>query len=134
VAFYRQQAHDNATSLTVNGMNRYTIILLTAAACFAAMGQVLFRVGARGQETFLAFINLPILLGLIVYAIGTMIWIFVLSQETLIHVYAFTALTFVLVYLGGIVLLNERIDMINGLGVVLVLLGLYLITRAGSTG
>ena len=98
------------------------------------MGQVLFRVGARGQETFLAFINLHILLGLIAYAIGTMIWIFVLSQEALIHGYAFSALTFVLVYLGGIVLLNERIDLINGLGIVLVLPGLYLVTRSGSTG
>lgn len=110
------------------------MILLSVAACFAAMGQVLFRVGARGQETFLAFINAPILLGLIVYAIGTMIWIFVLSRETLVHVYAFTALTFVLVYLGGIVLLNERIDLMNSVGVVLVLFGLYLITRSGSTG
>ena len=110
------------------------MILLSVAACFAAMGQVLFRVGARGQETFLAFINWPILSGLIVYAIGTMIWIFVLSRETLVHVYAFTALTFVLVYLGGIVLLNERIDLLNCVGVVLVLFGLYLITRSGSTG
>ena len=43
------------------------------------------------------FLNVPIALGLSLYLCGTVLWIYVLSKEKLVVVYAFTALTFVLV-------------------------------------
>ena len=113
-------------------MNRNTIILLSCAASLAAIGQLLFRVGARGRVSLSAYINFPILSGLVLYALGTMIWIYVLSRVALVDVYAFTALTFVVVYLGSVFVLHERINIDNGAGVLLVLIGLYLITRSGS--
>lgn len=115
-------------------MKRNAIILLSCAASLAAIGQLLFRVGARGRESLVEFFNLPILAGLVLYALGTMIWIFVLSREALVDVYAFTALTFVVVYFGSIFILHEHFNIENGVGVLLVLFGLYLITRTGSIG
>ena len=110
-------------------MGRITIIMLTLAAVSAAAGQLLFRVGAEGRSAITEFINLPIFLGLVLYAAGTVVWIYTLSHEKLVNVYAFTALTFVLVYLGGIGLLGERLHNAGMLGVLLVLAGLYFITR-----
>jgi len=113
-------------------MNNFSIMLLTGAAFSAAIGQLLFRVGAKGNQTLGEFINMPIILGLGFYALGTAVWIYALSQQKLVDVYAFTALTFVLVYLGGVWLLKEPIDTSTMIGVCFVLLGLYLITRTGN--
>lgn len=113
-------------------MQQSSTILLSFAAFSAAIGQLLFRVGAEGRTLFVEFINLPIITGLCFYAAGTAIWIYALSQEKLVDVYAFTALTFVLVYIGGVILLKESIDLMGGLGVALVLVGLYFITRVSS--
>ena len=110
-------------------MGRVSVILLTLAAFSAAGGQLLFKVGARGREHWLEFINLPIISGLVLYGVGTLIWIYALSFEKLVNVYAFTALTFVLVYVGGVMIIGERISMVGAFGILLVLGGLYLITN-----
>jgi len=108
-------------------MTRFTFLLLSLAAFSAASGQLLFKIGAKGRTAWLDFLNVPILLGLLLYAMGTILWIYVLSYEKLVNVYAFTALTFVLVYLGGVLLLHESISIQAGIGVAAVLGGLYLI-------
>ena len=113
-------------------MDRFTVILLLVAAFSAAVGQLLFKIGAHGRQGLLEFFNLPILAGLVMYAVGTILWIYVLSGEKLVNVYAFTALSFVLVYLGGVLLLGEELAIGGIIGVLLVLSGLYLITSYGS--
>ena len=110
-------------------MNRDTVVLLTFAAFSAAGGQLLFRVGARGRVYWLDFLNLPLLAGLLLYTAGTVAWIYALSKESIVNVYAFTALTFVLVYLGGIFLMGEHLSTAGSAGIELVLCGLYLITN-----
>jgi drug/metabolite transporter (DMT)-like permease len=110
-------------------MNKITVMLLTFAAFSAACGQLLFRVGARGRVHWLEFINLPLLAGLLFYIAGTIVWIYALSKESIVNVYAFTALTFVLVYLGGVFLMSEHLSPAGFAGIMLVLCGLYLITN-----
>ena len=108
------------------------IALLVAASFSAAGGQLLFKVGAQNRRTLLAFINFHIGAGIVLYGLGTLIWIYALSTEKLVTVYAFTALTFVLVYVGGVVLLGESLNRQAMIGVVCVLGGLYLITMSGG--
>jgi len=110
-------------------MTRLTILLLTLAAFSAASGQLLFKIGARGKVSWLEFLNTPILGGLVLYGLGTALWIYALSFEKLVNVYAFTALTFVLVYLGGAFLLHERVSLQAAIGICAVLGGLYLIVN-----
>jgi drug/metabolite transporter (DMT)-like permease len=110
-------------------MSRFSIILLTLAAFSAAGGQLLFKIGANGREQLQDFINLPIIFGLILYAVGTFLWIYTLSHERLVNVYAFTALTFVLVYIGGIFVIDEKITAAAFGGILLIMAGLYLITN-----
>jgi len=109
-------------------MKATTVLILTVAAFSAAGGQLLFKVGARGRDHIIGFLNLYIGGGVFLYGAGTLIWIYALSTQKLVTVYAFTALTFVLVYIGGVLLLGEDISRPAMLGVVLVLGGLYLIT------
>jgi len=108
------------------------VLLLTFAAFSAAAGQLLFKVGATEARQLIDFANVPIFGGLLLYGISTSIWIYALSSELLVNVYAFTALTFVLVYLGGGFFLGESISRAAVAGVLLVLAGLYLIAAHGG--
>jgi drug/metabolite transporter (DMT)-like permease len=109
-------------------MNRSTILLLLGASIAAAIGQILFRLGARDKISLLAFANPYIAIGMVFYALGMAAWIYALSREQMVAVYAFTALTFVLVYLGGVFLLGEQINTTKSMGVALVIAGLYFLT------
>ncbi|MEO0996832.1 MAG: hypothetical protein AAFX58_04870 [Pseudomonadota bacterium] len=110
-------------------MSRFSIIVLTLAALSAGAGQVLFKLGARGRTEIFEFLNTQIALGLVFYGLGTLAWIYVLSYEKLVNVYAFTALTFVLVYLAGAFIVGERVTAAGMAGVALILAGLYLISQ-----
>ncbi len=111
-------------------MTKPTLIMLTLASFSAAAGQLLFKIGAKDKIDLVSFLNVPIAAGLVFYAIGTGLWIYALSFEKLVNVYAFTALTFVMVYLGGVVILEERLSGLAIVGVCTVLGGLYLIVIA----
>jgi drug/metabolite transporter (DMT)-like permease len=106
-----------------------SVTLLVAAAFAAAGGQLLFKLGAQGRSNWIEFLNGYIVLGLVLYAVGTVLWIHALSFEKLVNVYAFTALTFVLVLVGAVLGLGEKINTAGALGVALVLAGLYLLTN-----
>lgn len=109
-----------------------SILLLTTAALAAASGQLLFKVGAHEKHHLIEFLNIYILVGLCLYALSTAIWIYTLSIEKLVNVFAFTGLTFVLVYLGGALLLNETVSRTGVGGVLFVLFGLFLIAYYGA--
>jgi drug/metabolite transporter (DMT)-like permease len=48
-------------------MNRSIIVLLLGASFAAAIGQILFRLGARDRVSLLAFVNPYIALGMVFY-------------------------------------------------------------------
>lgn len=112
-------------------MNRWSIFMLSTAALMAAVGQVLFRLGARDKSGLALVLNAYVLTGVALYGGGTLVWIFILSKEKLVDVYAFTALTFALVYVGAVTVLGERLQMQAIAGICLVLIGLFLLARAG---
>lgn len=109
-------------------MSRSIIFVLLGASVAAAIGQILFRLGARDRISLVAFVNTYIALGMLFYALGMAAWIYALSREQMVTVYAFTALTFVLVYLGGVFLLGENTNTTKSMGVALVIVGLYFLT------
>jgi drug/metabolite transporter (DMT)-like permease len=106
---------------------KITLLMLVVAALSAAAGQLLFKVGANERTTPMDFINTPILVGFGMYAFSAVLWVGALSRMPLIKVYPFTVLTFVLVYGGSIMFLQERPTLLGLLGVGIVLFGLYLI-------
>lgn len=108
-------------------MTRTSVLLLSGASLAAAAGQLLFRVGAQDKTSLSEFINAPILLGLLLYVLGTLLWIYTLSKEKLVVVYAFTVLTFALVYIGSMFLLGESLGARGVCGIALVMGGLYLL-------
>jgi succinate-acetate transporter protein len=95
----------------------------------AAVGQILLKLGAEGRHQLVDFINAFIAGGLLFYGVGTAIWIYVLSSEKLMNVFAFTALTFVLVYVGSMLIDGNGTTGAGLIGILLVLSGLYLLSQ-----
>lgn len=105
------------------------VALLIVGSLCASMGTVLLKLGATGRTDLLAFFNGQIIFGLMLYGMGAIFWIYGLSRQNLTSVYPFTVLSFVIVYAAGIFGLGEIPSRSAGLGVVLILAGLFLVTR-----
>ena len=105
-------------------------IILLGASVLGAAGQVMFKLGASGREQLAAYLNGWIFLGFAAYGAGTILWIYSLSHAKLTLVYPFTALTFVLVYIFGVLCLREPTNIQALSGVALVLVGLFVISTA----
>jgi len=103
------------------------ILVLVGSSILAAFGQMLFKWGAAGNTTALAYANIYILGGLICYGLSTVLWLWALSVERLSMVFPFTALTLVLIYGVSFFVLRENIGVRELGGAVLILGGLALI-------
>lgn len=100
------------------------IILLFLSALLAAGGQLMLKLGAvAGAQTVRDFVNLKVFLGLSFYFLGMLIWIYCLSRVPLSLVYAFTALTFFLVYLLAWMFLGEQLHPLSAFGLALIFAG-----------
>lgn len=99
-----------------------------------ATGQVLFklaseRTGAVDVAGLTGLITNPFLIvALIIYGLGTIIWIFLLKSVPLSFAYPFMALTFVLVPLLAWYFLGEPLTWRKGFGTALVMAGLIVIS------
>ena len=104
------------------------LALLLGGVLLAALGQILFKLGATGRSQFVDFVNLPLLGGLLCYALGTTLWIVALSKAPLTVVYPFTALTFVVVYAAGVLVFGEPVSTRALAGVGLIIAGLFFVS------
>lgn len=108
-------------------MSLSTLGLLLSSCLLAAIGQILLRTGAAGRSGLAEFLNPPLLGGLVAYAASTILWIVALSRAQLSTVYPFTLLTFVLVGVGAIALLGERVNATVLAGWAVIAAGLMLV-------
>lgn len=61
--------------------------------------------------------------GLLIYGIGTLLWIYAVSQRHISFLYPLTALTYVAVALGGKFMFGEAISSQRWLGIAVVVIG-----------
>jgi undecaprenyl phosphate-alpha-L-ara4N flippase subunit ArnE len=101
--------------------------IILCGSLLAAVGQVALKLGAHGRVSPGDFLNGWLAIGLGCYAAGTILWIYALSRAPLTVVFPFTALTFVLVYAAGVIVLGEPTSARQIAGMALVLAGLYLV-------
>lgn len=99
---------------------------LSLSSFCAALGQVFLKRGAN----IIPSIYLGI--GMALYAVGFLLWIYCLSKTSLTIVYSFTLLTFILVFFMANIFFNEKISILSLAGISLVVLGFILITKGQS--
>lgn len=108
-------------------------LLVFATIVALAAGQILFKIGALrlerdGAPTPIPFLNVPIVVALLIYVIGTMFWISALRVLPLRVAYPVSALAFVLVPVLGHYFLNEPISVRSFVGAIIIVAGIAVAT------
>lgn len=74
----------------------------------------------------------PLFLVVVVMMLGQFLnWMLVLEQSDLSFAHAITALSYVTVAVASVLWLGERVDTVQGLGIALILAGVWLVSRTG---
>ncbi|MEQ9695206.1 hypothetical protein [Shimia sp. SDUM112013] len=121
--------------MTLNGF-----LLIIVSITFSALGQTSFKIGvdklqlAEGStlwDKLMGFALSPtILLGFGFYGVGAFVWLLALRQTELSLAYPFVALSFVIVFLIGVIGLGETVNATKITGLAIIILGTLVLARA----
>lgn len=118
-----------------------TLILIFSSVLISALAQIALKQGmssstvaaALGQGSTSAITaiatNPYVISGLSLYAVGAMLWLFVLSRVDVSVAYPFVAFGFIVTMALAIILLGEPLQPLRVVGTLLVVAGAVLITR-----
>lgn len=114
---------------------------LSISIIFSVLGQLLLKFGMiRGNQLemncsiigyLIFFSNFHVLLGLSLYALGSLFWLFSLSKIDLSLAYPLTSVQYVLGFLGAWYFLAENINVIRVCGLVVICLGVGIMALEG---
>ena len=111
------------------------IILCFVNVILMVTGQMLFRTGAYGRsfDSIIAIfkvVSSPIVIaGLFVYAITTVLWLYILSKVPISFAYPIQALAIPLVLIMANFVLRESVPPTRWIGAGIIFVGLILVTR-----
>lgn len=115
-------------------MSSFVFVLLTVLSTVAS--QVLFKYGVKDLTesgvpiySINSIFSIFILGGLFFSVLSIVSWLIALSKLNLSVAYPFMSLTFPLVLICSIYFFNEPVSMMRWLGIVLIMIGLFLIGR-----
>ena len=111
---------------------------LTGSIFFAAAGHMLIKWGvvymtahSVGRRVDLvSSASLPLVLGLSIYLMGTVLWMFTVSRKEISYLYPLTSLTYVLVVAGGALVFHEPISALHWVGLMVIVAGVALMQVA----
>jgi drug/metabolite transporter (DMT)-like permease len=121
-----------------------TLWLIGLSITAGVAGQTLLKLGVShpGAASFASFDPVAVILmifksplmigGLILYGVGALSWIMVLSRLNLSYAYPFLALNFVLIALVSRLVLGEPIPLMRWMGIVLISIGIIVIAQSSS--
>ena len=96
--------------------------LLALAVALEVVGDIFFKKWSLGNK------NILLILGLIIYFIGTIFWAISLKYEFLSKaISVFTVLNLIIVVLAGVIMFKEDLSWINKIGIALGILSVILI-------
>ena len=131
---------------TQKGDRRMLIGLILASVTFAAIAQVTLKMGmnnvteaAGGQlaisgDSFKQILTSGLVwLGLGIFGISAVLWLFALSRTSLSFAYPFAALGYVIIVLASILLLHEHVPPLRWAGVAFIVTGIVLVAQTPHT-
>jgi len=123
-------------------MNKY-IPLILCGVLLNAFAQLALKQGMRAIGLFsfsmenifpiLAKVSLNpfILAGLTCYVLSVLFWLMVLSRVEVSFAYPLLSIGYVVTAFAGYLFFNENMSVLRWMGVLIICLGVYLITRTG---
>ncbi|MAG38839.1 multidrug transporter [Candidatus Woesearchaeota archaeon] len=113
-------------------MNELSAIALTVFATFiGAFGSLYLKKGSATlhRNILKVFSNKKLLFGIFLFLLSSVFYVFALKYARLSLIYPITSLTYVWVSFLSIKFLNEQMNNYKWTGIMLILLGVFLITR-----
>jgi multidrug transporter EmrE-like cation transporter len=123
-------------------MNKY-IPLILCGVLLNALAQLTLKQGMRviGSFSFSIENILPILMkvsfnpfiiaGLACYVLSVLVWLMVLSRVEVSFAYPLLSVGYVVTAFAGLLFFDENMGFIRWMGILVICLGVYLITRTG---
>ena len=114
---------------------------ILTAVILAVTGQLLVKNGLNllGNVDFASglisaylkiFISPYVIVGTLLYAFSSLFWIYALARVDLSFAYPFVALSYVLIILSSCFILGEHIPFLRWIGVLVICLGIFLISKS----
>jgi multidrug transporter EmrE-like cation transporter len=138
---------DTTTTPTQKGDRRMTIGLILVSVTFAAIAQVTLKMGmnqvtdANGGQLALSgeslkqiLTTLLVWVGLGIFAISAVLWLFALSRASLSFAYPFAALGYVIIVAASILFLDEHVPPLGWAGVACIVVGILLVAQGSPQG
>ena len=122
-------------------MRVFDILAIFISILLAVVGQLLLKMGMLriGKFSFdistlvhqyiKILLNPLVIAGLFGFFLSMLVWLYVLSRMELSFAYPFVALNYVLILFGSYFLLKETITPMKVIGVAVIVIGVYLISR-----
>ncbi|MEI7555280.1 hypothetical protein [Candidatus Chlorohelix sp.] len=113
-----------------------------ASTIFGVVGQLVLKIGMtrmgplsmRGNGMPAAVLsiatNIYVMGGLLIYGIGVFFWLIALSRAQLSYTYPFASLSYVLITLGSVFILREKINMMRLAGVLVICCGVLVVAAS----
>lgn len=123
-------------------MSISTLILILGTVFASAVAQLALKLGMSspaiaaagqngGRALILAVAGSPLVwTGLVIYGAGVIAWLYVLSKVDLSLAYPFVGVSFIVVMLFGMFLLQETVGPMRVIGTVLIALGCVMVARS----
>ncbi len=119
------------------------IALILVSVTLAAVAQLTLKHGMNAVNDDLApaqfgvdarslgaLVRIPaIYAGLVLFGLSALVWLVVLSRASLSFAYPFAALTYVLILLFDLLILDETVPPLRWAGVALIVAGIFLVSR-----
>lgn len=124
-------------------MRIFDLLAIFVSISLAVVGQLLLKIGMLRMSRFSLnistivqqytriLLNPFIIAGIIGFALSMLVWLYVLSRLELSVAYPFVALNYVLILFASHFLLKETITPVKIMGVAVIVIGVYLISRGG---
>ena len=109
----------------------------------AVFGQLLLKIGMLRigrfsisisnvvQQYARILLNPFVIAGIVGFGLSMLVWLYVLSRLELSIAYPFVALNYVVILLASHFLLKETVTPLKTIGVAVIVIGVYLISRSG---
>ena len=113
-------------------------LIMTVYLGLLLAGQILWKKGLRvlphafqgtvSQAVLSLGSSLYILVGVAVYGVATLLWLYLLSKYDLSYIYPFTSISFILAVTMSVFFLGEAATWNRWLGVMVIGIGVYLVS------
>jgi len=122
--------------------NVQSIGMVLASVAFGAVGQLTLKAGMNSivasygklqlsVDTLLHMATNPLLIvGIAIFGISTLLWLFALAKADLSFAYPFLSLTYLAVLIGGAFLFGDKVTLPRVIGFAVIIAGVFIVARS----